>query len=359
MRWLPGPGAKSSYPPLIPWIDQPDYRRTRKYKRLSSRMQALCDAFHTDGYLVLEDTGILDEIDMDGLSQFVETHFTPESGRVVDGWIQSVPIRQIAAFPPIRDLLRVLYGREPVPFQTLNFVHGTEQATHSDSIHFSCLPSRFMCGVWVALEDILLRQGPLHYYPGSHKLPELDYSDLEISEVDRGPAAWINPDAADRYRAYEQKIGIVAATNAKRSELSVKKGGVLIWSSNLLHGGSLIGEKGSSRKSQVTHFYFEDCVYITPMFSNVKENRFAIRTPFNIATGTPTKISLSGETVIFRPAGDRMTFDTRLELRFDAESAAEYLRRYPDVQASTIFGSVSGAWNHYVIFGDHEGRKWG
>ena len=31
-----------------------------------------------------------------------------------------------------------------------------------------------MCGVWVALEDITEDNGPLHYYPGSHRLPDYD-----------------------------------------------------------------------------------------------------------------------------------------------------------------------------------------
>ena len=351
--------ALASAPETVPWIERPGYRQTPQYLRLSPRMQSLCDAFHADGYVVLEDSGILDGVDLAALMRFVDAHFVPEEGRMLDGWVRSTEILKIAVFPPILDLLRTLYGREPVPFQTLNFLHGTEQRTHSDSIHFSCLPSRYMCGVWVALEDILLKQGPLHYYPGSHRLPELDYADLEIAALEAGPAGWVNPGAGERYRAYEEKIGAVAAAHGKRSELAVRKGGVLIWSSNLLHGGSLIGEKGSSRRSQVTHFFFDDCVYITPMFSNLKERRYAVRTPYNMAERTMARITFNGETVVFRPAGDRMTFETAPDIRFDRSAAKEYLRRYPDVRFDAAFSSPNGAWNHYVMFGHHEGRKWG
>ena len=343
----------------IPWIDRPDYAKTRKYRALSSAMRSICDAYHADGYVILEDTGILDGIDLEALNAFVESRFSRESGRLIDGWIESLPILKIASYPPVVDLLRILYGREPIPFQTLNFLHGTEQATHSDSIHFSCLPSRFMCGVWVALEDILLQQGPLHYYPGSQKLPELDYGDLALGEIDRGPAAWVNADAWERYRVYEQKIAAVAAAHGERKELSVRRGSVLVWSSNLLHGGSRIGEQGSSRRSQVTHFYFDECVYITPMFSSMRSGRYAARTPFHIEKGQPVRITFNGEPVAFRPAGERMTFEPRPGLRFDAERAAEYLRRYPEVREMPAFGSVNGAWNHYVMFGEHEGRRWG
>ena len=51
-------------------------------------------------------------------------------------------------------MLFSLYGREPFPFQTLNFPYGSRQHYHSDAVHFNSLPKGFMCGVWVALEDI-------------------------------------------------------------------------------------------------------------------------------------------------------------------------------------------------------------
>ena len=343
----------------VPWIEQPEYRQSPRYRALPRRVRALCDAFHEDGYVVLERSGILDDVDTKALSQFVESQIPPGEGRLTDGWVRSVDVLKIAVYPPILDLLRTLYGREPIPFQTLNFLQGTEQQTHSDSIHFSCLPARYMCGVWVALEDILLEQGPLHYFPGSHRLPELDYGDLEIDPLESGPAGWIHPQALERYRTYERRIGAVAASHGKRRELAVPKGGVLIWSSNLLHGGSRIGERGSTRRSQVTHFFFSDCVWITPMFSNAKAGRFAVRTPFDMARGSVARITFNGEPVVFRPAGDRMTVEPAPSLRFDAERAAEYLRRYPDVALDATFHSIHGAWNHYVLYGHHEGRTWG
>jgi ectoine hydroxylase-related dioxygenase (phytanoyl-CoA dioxygenase family) len=51
-------------------------------------------------------------------------------------------------------LLGVLYGREPRPFQTLNFKVGTQQRPHSDQVDFNTEPPGLMCGVWVAMEDI-------------------------------------------------------------------------------------------------------------------------------------------------------------------------------------------------------------
>ena len=47
----------------------------------------------------------------------------------------------------------------------------------------------------------------------------------------------------------------------------LKKGQALIWASNLLHGGSAHRDKGRTRHSQVTHYYFEGCQYYQPLSS--------------------------------------------------------------------------------------------
>jgi hypothetical protein len=74
--------------------------------------------------------------------------------RIQDAW-QTVPeVKRLATNPEILRLLADLYGRRAIPFQALNFPVGTQQHFHTDSVHFSCCPERFMAGVWVALEDI-------------------------------------------------------------------------------------------------------------------------------------------------------------------------------------------------------------
>ena len=54
----------------------------------------------------------------------------------------------------------------------------------------------------------------------------------------------------------------------KPVDLEAKKGDALIWTSNLLHGGRPILSEGSTRWSQVTHYFFEDCVYFQPIYSD-------------------------------------------------------------------------------------------
>lgn len=42
--------------------------------------------------------------------------------RIQDGWLVDENIKSIATFPPILAALKELYGRKPLPFQTLNFL---------------------------------------------------------------------------------------------------------------------------------------------------------------------------------------------------------------------------------------------
>jgi hypothetical protein len=77
-----------------------------------------------------------------------------EGLRVGDAWRFNPDVRAIAANTRVIEILSAVYGRKAWPFQTLNFPVGTQQHYHSDSVHFSSIPERFMCGVWVALEDI-------------------------------------------------------------------------------------------------------------------------------------------------------------------------------------------------------------
>lgn len=292
-------------PTTRPWFEREDWLAEATRRGLSARERALVDTYRRDGYLVIEDARVLDELDVDGVWDRLGTAFGDDgSGRVQDAWSEDAVVRAIATHPAVLDVLRMLYAREPVPFQTLNFLCGTEQRTHSDTIHFSSLPSGFMCGVWMALEDVSLRQGPLHYFPGSQRLPEFDYEDLGVPPV-AGDPTWQNPNTRASYAAYEERIEALARANGfRREELDLKRGAFLIWSANLLHGGSPRDDRTLTRKSQVTHYYFADAVPFTPMFSRRSEGRYLVRRVRDIRTARWFGPSLDGVPVVFPDAGD-------------------------------------------------------
>jgi len=224
--------------------------------------QQQVQSFHDQGYVVV-DFG-LDSLQLDAIIEKVhglygaDYHNNPQlPARVQDAWKKVPQVRQLAVNNNIMDALAQLLQRKPKPFQTLNFPVGTRQLPHSDTIHFNCKPQGYMVGVWVALEDIDEDNGPLIYYPGSHKLPEYNMQDFGLES------------SYDFYKQYEQAIqNLISEHKLEPAFGTIGKGEALIWHANLLHGGAPQNDSQRSRHSQVTHYYFENCQYYTPMLSS-------------------------------------------------------------------------------------------
>jgi hypothetical protein len=181
----------------IPWTESPFFEKLLSGSDLDPATRALVRTFAEDGILVFDP-----EIpDFDAVAAAIVGTCSkrpdyPE--RVTDGWSEIEGVRRLALAPRVLSLLRTLYQREPVPMQTLNFGRGTQQWAHSDSMHFSSFPAGFMCGVWFALEDIDEENGPLEYYPGSHRLPYFDHAAIGITASDQH--------AYERYGAFEELV---------------------------------------------------------------------------------------------------------------------------------------------------------
>ena len=269
---------------LKPWFEAENYRDLAQYTQLGEQDQKIVDTYRENGFAVLEQTGI----DFSVLNSAIDSlngKYTQSAtgysggGRRQAAWRFSKEVRTIAASPTILSTLQMLYAREPIPFQTLNFQKPTEQRAHSDTVHFNTLPHGFMCGVWVALEDVDAANGPLFYYPGSQRLPVYHMHDLGLS------AGYTS------YRHYEDKIeSILKASPYKPSQAHLKKGQALIWSHNIFHGGSTVLDRTRTRLSQVTHFYFPGCIYYTPMLSEPLQNKWMLRRVRDIRTGKRSPI---------------------------------------------------------------------
>jgi hypothetical protein len=163
-------------------------------------------------------------------------------------------LRGFGEDPTLLSILDMLLGRDVRLFQSINFYHGSEQKTHSDSIHMTTFPLGYMIACWVALEDIGPDQGPLHYYPGSHKLPYL----LNESYQNEGNS-WLIGDK--RYTEYEHALAAyIAGQQLRKETFHARKGDVLIWHANLLHGGDPHHNKDLTRKSMVFHYYAKNVV---------------------------------------------------------------------------------------------------
>lgn len=274
--------------------------------------------------------------------------------RVQDAWDTVPEVKQLACNSKMLQLLSDLYGRRAFPFQTLNFPVGTQQHFHTDSVHFSSSPERFMAGVWVALEDIDGDNGPLVYYPGSHTLPIFTNEHIGV-----------NPDtqAQNMYGHYPQYEHawerIVEALDLKPLYFYAKKGQALIWAANLLHGGAAQKDMNRTRYSQVTHYYFDNCAYYTPMGSVEFLGPVQFRdTIVDISTGKRVanqvnEMEVPASHIAYTTPSRHLLKDpaqrpTKTPPGFDPKA---YLKANPDVARAKVDPT-----KHWLEFGYREGR---
>ncbi|SNC77217.1 Phytanoyl-CoA dioxygenase (PhyH) [Hymenobacter gelipurpurascens] len=167
---------------------------------------------------------------------------------------QSEAIRRIVAKRELERVLDFLLGKKAHVFQSINFLRGSEQLAHSDSIHMTTYPLGYLVAAWIALEPVTAENGPVFYYPGSHRLPYVLNGDFP-----HGGSHFLIGDQA--YQHYEQAIeAVIARENTPAEELHAQPGDVLIWHANLLHGGRPIRRAGSTRRSMVLHYFAQDDV---------------------------------------------------------------------------------------------------
>jgi hypothetical protein len=266
-----------------PWFLSPSFERELAERDLEPAAEAQVRSFAERGYVVLDDLGLGD---FDAFADRLQGEIEPlhEGGaynRIMDAWTVSPAVRELATAPRILSFLELLYGRRPIPFQTLNFRRGSQQPTHSDAYHFHSYPKHFMCGVWVAFEDTDDENGAVHYYPGSHRLPDYDF---------------LCPgDEAQLHSYVEQEL---IPTYGLEKELAyLKRGQALVWAANLLHGGEPIATPDRTRVSQVTHCYFDNCSYYTPFRSDFATGNVFFRQITDVTSGKLVPLRVDGRRV--------------------------------------------------------------
>lgn len=254
-------------------------------------LRQLADSLHHQGFAVID----MPENDFDDLVDEIKRDLSRlydwdgwRSGarkalRVQSAWRYHHGVRRLAANPVLMDWLSRLYGRRAFPFQTINFPVGTQQIAHSDEAHFCSIPERFLCGVWLALEDMDEENGALYYYPGSHRWGHLRNDHIGANQhYLRSPQ--------DRHRRLaEVWERIAAAHGAERQVFRARKGQALIWAAGLLHGGLPVKDPGRTRWSQVTHYFFDDCGYTVPILNDVLQQSAHLLDVDDASTGEPVR----------------------------------------------------------------------
>jgi hypothetical protein len=287
--------------PGVPLIESPVFKTILDRMDLTDTERRIACDLNRNGYALFD----FPDAEIDARIERIRARLAPEFGiddgnpaaykasvidRIQDGWQFDEDVRAIAANEGIRDLLSKLYGRRAFPFQTLNFPVGTQQHPHTDIVHFSSVPERFMCGVWLAMEDIDPGAGPLCYVPGSHKWPV-------ISNTMIGRRGWRQEVGSAQLPYHDAWNALIAEHQAPTETFLARKGQALIWSANLLHGGSPRTDPTKTRWSQVTHYFFDDCVYYAPAFSDEPLGRLQVREVVDVADGKPKPSLYLGEEI--------------------------------------------------------------
>lgn len=269
----------------VPWFESPFFETMLARKNLSAENAALARKFHDDGFAVIKSGIPENELDatitaLKGIHKVGAFGF---DSRIQDADFE--PVKRLTECEPVLNALRMLYDREPIPFQTLNFEVGTQQPAHSDAIHFSSVPHKFLCGAWIALEDCDSDNGPLFYYPGSHKLQFEDLNTIGAASFQDGG-----------YWQYEQFAeAVVRELKLEREEFHPKKGQILLWASGLIHGGTPVKDPKRTRYSQVTHYNFRDCVYFYPPLTDFTIGKVRLRKITDRRTGEVVRDMYKGE----------------------------------------------------------------
>lgn len=331
--------------PGIPLVNSPLFPEL-KSSGAFGRHVALAEQLHTQGFAVLDlgrdRVGALASEIRDALHEVLDlTEWRASGGRldrrIQDAWQTVRAVKALALDSMVLEVLEALWGRKPFAFQTLNFPVGTQQDLHSDAVHFHSEPAGFMCGVWVAMEDIYPDAGPLEYVPKSHRLPFLQARDVGYRQQPEVIPYQEIFHAAWREMIYSQGLRL--------ERFTPRQGEALIWAANLIHGGSNVQDLSLTRWSQVTHYFFEGCLHYTPMLSNWPLGPVAWRQPWNINNNALYSGNWPGE-----QAKEHLAEEIKALQGFDP---VRYLEANQDVARSGM-----NAYEHLIRYGIQEKRVW-
>ncbi len=251
------------HPGVMPWMDQgvtaEDIRNKPGFDAFPANIQEQILKWPEQGYIILKDFFSQEEVnainnDVDRLIKEQKVEFTSQSKRLLFAHKHSKVLKDAMTASTLIQVMEFLLGKSIIPFQSLNFINGSQQRAHSDSIHMTTHPLGYLTAAWIALEPTDEGNGALFYYPGSHKLPYILNEDFNHG----GNFFRLGDDA---YKNYEEKVQEVIDTNQLVKEnFYANPGDVLIWHANILHGGNPVTRKDSTRKSMAIHYYAKDVI---------------------------------------------------------------------------------------------------
>jgi hypothetical protein len=249
---------------LLPWYDREDCHARLdtllETNKVPPELEHPFRHFLDKGWLEIEDhldAALLERLNaaMDHAAANGESGFVPGSSqRLQRMHLKYQAFWDVTTYPKTQAVVDSLMQVPSNVCQVIGFVNGTQQAPHQDTIHLTAFPRGYMCGAWLALEDIQPDSGELVVYPGSHRWGPVLMQDFDIAKVQN--AEW-----SDFARTVEAKWGkMIAESRVEPVIYRPKAGSLLVWHDRLMHGGSRRVSESLTRKSCVTHHFAQGSI---------------------------------------------------------------------------------------------------
>lgn len=259
------PCDSSMYPygneSVMPWFDRPDAEEflEKIYQQglINSNEKDSLVGFLKDGYMIIENAfedSFLQKINHE-LDEVIRTKYQGyeygSSKRIEHLHLKYKNVEKMWLNQNCRRYIDMIFQSQSRPCQTLTFIFGSQQDAHQDTVHLTPFPAGYMCGLWIALQDIEEGSGELLVYPGSHREKRIRMVDHECEKVN------------DNWDEFGQRIVPIwtkMVSKYKEFRYLPKKGTALIWHENLLHAGSARLNPDLERRSLVIHYFADGAV---------------------------------------------------------------------------------------------------
>jgi hypothetical protein len=183
--------------------------------------------------------------------------------KAIDSHMFSRALRDAMFAPAIMRFLGLIFDATPFASQTLGFLRGSAQEPHQDSAYVAYSIPKNFAATWIALEDVTPEAGELFYWPGSHHFPDFVYGGKYKSVSEARRMGTSPQQLSEEIKAHVRALpGHAASFGLKHERFLPRAGDVLVWHSELAHGGSPVSRL-ATRKSLVTHYCPK---FLVPLF---------------------------------------------------------------------------------------------
>ena len=169
--------------------------------------------------------------------------------KLSDLHLMSGEVRELALEPELVPILEGVLGEPAVLFGSQNYQRGSSLRMHIDSLYTTPRTPHSLAAAWIALEDVHPDAGPLFFYPGSHRIALYRFNDGSHHASPDEEADWFDYiDVQIRLRGLKQR------------KFLARKGDVLVFHADLVHGGCPVRDAGRTRGSLICQYFGEsDC----------------------------------------------------------------------------------------------------